>query len=159
MLCSVFPHLFELFLHSPPLVLSPLFPSLSLHSLVSGWKVQWGCGIPEGQGEGGRWGLPLTRACVCVCVCVLVCVCAKRGLLISHSDLSAVAGGCSVKWSPLRVGEMSKMSPEWDIFKRVSILKGHCVVFGEQIQTQNFHVHNTNEVIISKIRHIICFHN
>ena len=92
-LCSVFPHLFDLFLHSPPLVLSPLFPSLSLHSLVSGWKVQWGCGIPEGQGEGGRWRLPLTRARACVCVCVCVCVCAKWGLLISHSDLSAVAGG------------------------------------------------------------------
>lgn len=39
------------------------FPSLSLHSLVSGWKVQWGCGIPEGQR--GRGGGPPTRACVC----------------------------------------------------------------------------------------------
>lgn len=45
---------------SPPISASysPRFPSLSLHSLVSGWKVQWGCGIPEGQGG----GLPLTRA-------------------------------------------------------------------------------------------------
>ena len=123
-----------------------------------GGKFNGDVGSQKGKGRGGGGGCLLPER-VCVCVCVLVCVCAKRGLLISHSDLSAVAGGCSVKWSPLRVGEMSKMSPEWDIFKRVSILKGHCVVFGEQIQTQNFHVHNTNEVIISKIRHIICFHN
>lgn len=48
---------------SPPLLSPPFgFPPPtcpSPHSSLSGWKVQWGCGIPEGQwgGEGGG-GLP-----------------------------------------------------------------------------------------------------
>lgn len=55
-LYSVFPHLFISFFILLPtrphrcLLQHPPFPSLSLHSLVSGWKVQWGCGSPEGQG-------------------------------------------------------------------------------------------------------------
>lgn len=55
-------HLFYVFLHLVPhpshLFIYPISafyspPSLFLHSSVSGWKVQWGCGIPEGQGRGG----------------------------------------------------------------------------------------------------------
>lgn len=113
-----------------------------------GGKFNGDVGSQKGKGRGGGGGCLLPER---VCVCARVC--AKRGLLISHSDLSAVAGGCSVKWSPLRVGEMSKMCPEWDICKRFSTLKGHCVVFGEEIQTQNFHVHNINEVIMQTQKH------
>lgn len=40
---------------------SPLFPSHSPHSSVSGWEVQWGCGIPEGQ-----WGFASHQSTVCV---------------------------------------------------------------------------------------------
>lgn len=69
---SVVPHLFTSFLIWPPrpsplfispisASYSPLFPSLSPHSSVSGWKVQWGCGIPEGQ-----WGFASYQSTVCV---------------------------------------------------------------------------------------------
>lgn len=84
---------------SPPFVPPPLHlhhhPSLCLlqpppprptspssHSSLSGWKVQWGCGIPEGQwgggvGEGG-------------CLKPEHGLCANRGLLISQSYRSTV---------------------------------------------------------------------
>lgn len=69
----------------PPLPISasrsPLLPSLSPHSLVSGWKVQWGCGIPEGQG---------------VCLSPEHSMWANQGILISQSNLSAVEGDCVV---------------------------------------------------------------
>lgn len=70
-----------LFIPTPPISASysPLFPSLSPHSLVSGWKVQWGCGIPEGQG---------------VCLLPEHSMCADQGLLISQSKLSAVVVDC-----------------------------------------------------------------
>lgn len=53
------PHHPSLCLLQPP----PCLPtSPSPHSSLSGWKVQWGCGIPEGQWGGGVEGLPQTRA-------------------------------------------------------------------------------------------------
>lgn len=89
LLRSAFPHLLLLFFSlSSPISASysplspPLLPSLSPHSLVSGWKVQWGCGIPEGQGV-----CLLPHSAVCVQI---------RGLLIGQSKLSAVAGDCAV---------------------------------------------------------------
>ena len=34
-------------------------------------------------------------------------------------------------------------------------LKGHCVVFGEEIQTQDFNSHDMNEVIIQTEKYLV----
>lgn len=90
----------------PPAPLPPLPPSP--HSSVSGWKVQWGCGIPEGHwGRGGRGEGGCLKA--------ELSLCANQMLLISHSHriqstrIGHEALGRSD--SPKNMKTLSNMSP------------------------------------------------
>ena len=93
------------------------------------------------------------RVCVCVCVCVTVCLsvfCALHTGRPSAGSAFYCEGRESTDVHCMSLTEQPSLAQVLNVLKAVqlNILKGHYVVLGEVIQTQNFNIYNINKLIM-----------